>query len=95
MCEPRLEEPIQRCGSVTVPFLEQGTHASFVGILTRAMLPHLAGETKHTVTQLGTIAAAFGLRFWLVRRFTGARAIPIAAGPPAGRVGGTSDAVGA
>jgi hypothetical protein len=51
------------------------THASFVGVVAERLLPALAGQTRHTVTQLGAISFAFGLRFWLVRRYAPRRAV--------------------
>lgn len=58
-----------------VSLLFAATHASFVGIVARTLLPAFAGETMHIVTQLGTISFAFALRFWLVRRYAPRRAI--------------------
>ena len=58
-----------------VSLLFAATHASFVGIVAERLLPSLAGETMHIVTQIGTISFAFGLRFWLVRRYAPRRAI--------------------
>ena len=52
-----------------VALLFAATHASFVGLLARNLLPALAGEKMHALTQLGTIAFAYGLRQWLGDRF--------------------------
>ena len=52
-----------------VSLLFAATHASFIGLLARNLAPGLAGEAMHPLTQLGTIAFAYGLRQWLGRRF--------------------------
>ena len=52
-----------------VSLLFAATHASFIGLLARNFAPGLAGEAMHALTQLGTIAFAYGLRQWLGRRF--------------------------
>ena len=59
-----------------VSLLFAATHASLVGIVAKNLLPTLAGETMHTVTQLGTIGFAFALRFWLARRYAQSRVAP-------------------
>jgi hypothetical protein len=56
-----------------VSLLFAATHASFVGLVARSLMPSLAGEVMHVATQLGTIAFAFALRFWLVRRYAPVR----------------------
>ena len=66
-----------------VALLFAATHASFVGLLARALMPQVAGETMHAMTQLGTIAFAYGLRQWLGCRYAGlAGAVPPAARRP-------------
>ncbi|SRR5579871_754410 len=52
-----------------VALLFAATHASFVGLLMRSAVPDHAGESMHALTQLGTIAFAYGLRQWLGRRY--------------------------
>ena len=71
-----------------VALLFAATHASFVGLLARSLLPGLAGEAMHGLTQLGTIAFAYGLRQWLGRRYAGL------AGPPAAAPAGALPAAG-
>ena len=48
-----------------VALLFAATHASFVSLIARHGLPGLAGEVMHALTQLGTIAFAYGFRQWL------------------------------
>ena len=52
-----------------VALLFAATHASFVGLIARHGLPGLAGEVMHGLTQLGTIAFAYGFRQWLGWRY--------------------------
>ena len=52
-----------------ISLLFAATHASFVGLLARNLVPGLAGEAMHAMTQIGTIAFAYGLRQWLGHRF--------------------------
>jgi hypothetical protein len=52
-----------------VCLLFAATHASFVGLVARTLMPGLAGQEMHALTQLGVIAFAFGLRQWLGRRY--------------------------
>jgi hypothetical protein len=59
-----------------VCLLFAATHASFVGLLARTLLPGLAGDELHAATQLGTIAFAYGLRQWLGRRYRAGPAAP-------------------
>jgi hypothetical protein len=67
-----------------VALLFAATHASFIGLVARNLFPALAGERMHALTQLGTIAFAYGLRQWLGRRYAhvapGDRAQPVAYG---------------
>lgn len=41
------------------------THASFIGLVMRHLLPEYDGEAMHALTQLGTIAFAYVLRQWM------------------------------
>jgi hypothetical protein len=52
-----------------VALLFAATHASFIGLIARHGLPGLAGEVMHGLTQLGTIAFAYGFRQWLGWRY--------------------------
>jgi hypothetical protein len=54
-----------------VALLFAATHASFVGLLARNLAPELAGEAMHAMTQIGTIAFAYGFRQWLGMRYAG------------------------
>jgi hypothetical protein len=56
-----------------VCLLFAATHASFIGIALRTLAPSIAGETLHVMTQLGTIAFAFGLRQVLDLRYGSGR----------------------
>ncbi|MEZ5668083.1 MAG: hypothetical protein R3F55_11740 [Alphaproteobacteria bacterium] len=58
------------------------THASFVGLVFRTLLPAQDGRAMHALTQLGTIALAYLLRQWMGRRFQGEARVPAPA--PAG-----------
>lgn len=53
-----------------VALLFAATHASFIGLIARHGLPGLAGEVMHGLTQLGTIAFAYGFRQWLGWRYS-------------------------
>jgi hypothetical protein len=52
-----------------IALLFAATHASFIGLLARHALPGLSGEVMHGLTQLGTIAFAYGFRQWLGWRY--------------------------
>ena len=52
-----------------VSLLFAATHASFIGLLARHLMPDYAGHAMHALTQLGTIAFAYFLRQWLGRRY--------------------------
>jgi hypothetical protein len=67
-----------------VALLFAATHASFIGLIARHGLPGLAGEIMHGLTQLGTIAFAYGFRQWLGWRYSQVAAA--AAAPPSGAV---------
>jgi hypothetical protein len=62
-----------------VALLFAATHASFVGLLARSLWPEGAGEPMHALTQIGTIAVAYGFRQWLGVRYDGFRRRPRAA----------------
>jgi hypothetical protein len=53
-----------------VALLFAATHASFIGLIARHGLPGLTGEVMHGLTQLGTIAFAYGFRQWLGWRYS-------------------------
>jgi hypothetical protein len=53
-----------------VALLFAATHASFIGLIARYGMPGLAGEVMHGVTQLCTIAFAYGFRQWLGWRYS-------------------------
>jgi hypothetical protein len=53
-----------------VALLFAATHASFLGLIARHALPELAGDVMHGLTQLGTIAFAYGFRQWLGWRYS-------------------------
>jgi len=59
-----------------VALLFAATHASFVGLLARTLWPGLSGEPMHALTQIGTIAFAYGFRQWLGVRYDGFPARP-------------------
>ena len=61
-----------------VALLFAATHASFVGLVLRHLVPAWEGEVLHALTQLGTIAFAYGLRQALGWRYEG-RGLPVVA----------------